>query len=153
MPQNEVPDTYTQFTTFTPYRHMFCKLYCKLTTMIYKMIDLPTNLIGFKASWQVTEKDCDEVLVPIVEDYVEKTEQLNCLLVLHDLNRNFKTSTIRSLNHLKAWRGKLKRIAVVAEANSALLLLEMINMALPCEFKSFSHEQLNDAIKWASENN
>lgn len=119
--------------------------------MIYRMIDLPSNIIGFRASWQVTEKDCDEVLSPSVENYVEKSGQLNCLLVLHDLNRNFKLSALRSLKRLKNWHNKLKRIAVVAESNRAKRLVKALNLILPCEFRGFSHEELNDAINWASQ--
>lgn len=120
--------------------------------MIYRMIDLPSNVIGFKASWQVTDKDCDEVLLPSVENYVEKSGQLNCLLVLHDLNRNLKLSTLRSLKRLKLWHTKLKRVAVVAESDRAKKLVDVINAILPCEFKGFSHEEMNDAIHWASKN-
>lgn len=118
--------------------------------MIYRMIDLPANVIGFKASWQVTEKDCEEVLSPNVNNHVEKSGQLNCLIVLHDLNKNFKSSAMRSLNKLKSWHNKLKKVAVVGDANSAKKFLETVGEEAPYECKGFSHEELNEAISWAA---
>lgn len=120
-------------------------------TMIYKMIDLPSNVIGFKALWQVTDKDVEEVITPTVADHVEKIGQSNFLLVLQDLNRNFKLQTMKTIDHLNNLGHKLKRIAVVADANSANKVIKDLGDDSDFVLRGFSHEELKEAIDWASE--
>lgn len=115
--------------------------------MIYRLIDLPENIIGFKASWKVTERDCEEVLLPLVENHVEKTGDLNCLLVL----KHFKTSAFKSLKRLLKCRIKWRRVAVVAESGVTKNMINFMSMFFPGEIKGFSKNEMDQAIYWASE--
>jgi hypothetical protein len=118
--------------------------------MIHRLIDLPPNVIGFKAEWAVTERDCEEVIIPSVEGHIEKANQFNCLVILNDLNNSFKLSALQSLRKIKKLNYDIKRIAIVAESRTTRRLLKIINMLLPCEFKGFSQTEVGEAIHWVS---
>ncbi len=119
--------------------------------MIYRLIDLPPNVIGFKAEWEVTKRDCEEVVIPSVAEHFSKVGQLNCLVVLQNINNRFKLNALQSLRSLKKLSYKVVRIAVIAESKTMRRLLKIINMLLPCEFRGFSQAEIHEAIDWASQ--
>jgi hypothetical protein len=121
--------------------------------MIYRLIDLPSNLIGFIAQWQVTEKDCEEVLLPSVHTHVRKTGHLSCLLVLKNFNENFKVFTLKNLKHLIQWKNEWRRIAIVVESKALKFVVLLANLFTPGKFKVFSNTEMDKAIEWASEGN
>ena len=56
--------------------------------MITQINDLPTNMVGFRASGEVTKEDFEPVLKQ-VEELVERTDKLNYLLVLDTSPKDF----------------------------------------------------------------
>ncbi|MES2513537.1 MAG: STAS/SEC14 domain-containing protein [Bacteroidota bacterium] len=119
--------------------------------MIYRLIDLPSNLIGFIAQWQVTKKDCDEVLLPSVHTHVKKTGHLSCLLVLKHFNDSFKLFTLKNLKHLMQWKSQWRRIAIVVESKAIKMVVVIANLFVPGKFRVFSNTEMDKAIEWASE--
>lgn len=117
--------------------------------MIYPLIDLPPNVVGFKVLWQLSDRDFEEVVNPSLRQHVQKAEQLNCLLVLNNSIKNFTLSTLRNFKHLVRWKG-CRRVAIVAESKISIFLIGVLNMLAPVELKAFPHEKLKDAIRWAA---
>ncbi|MBC7863908.1 MAG: STAS/SEC14 domain-containing protein [Bacteroidia bacterium] len=117
--------------------------------MMYSLIDLPKNMIGFKAQWQITERDCNEVLQPAVENHLQKAENINCVLVLNNFNEHLKNSALKSLKYFIKWRSKVKRIAIVAESEALKKIIGVLNTLMPAELKGFSSDELKMAIDWA----
>lgn len=120
--------------------------------MIYQIIDLPPNMIGFKASWEVTQKDFDEVVIPCVQKHVEKKGQLNYMLVLSRSIKEFTFYTwfkdvLISLKHLTKWH----RAAIVCDSRIIKVVTRFFSFIMPGEFRGFSHNELNQAIAWTSE--
>lgn len=111
---------------------------------------MPSNVIGFKALWRVTEKDFEEVLIPSVKDHVQKTGKLNCLIVLNNSIRHFKISALKGIKHLMKWKSKWHRVAIVSESKGSKMLINFLSFLIAGEFKVFSHTQLSEAIEWAS---
>ena len=57
--------------------------------MIEHLQNLPKNIVGFKATGEITEEDFSETLIPKVQALVDKTDKLNYLLVLETSVKNF----------------------------------------------------------------
>lgn len=119
--------------------------------MIYRLIDLPPNVIGFKAQWQFTEKDFEEVMVPLVKESNSSTSKLNCLIVINNSIKHFQVSAFKSVKHLFKGKSQWRRVAIVSESRTAKLFINFISILINGEFKVFSHEKLDQAIHWASE--
>ncbi|MES2680919.1 MAG: STAS/SEC14 domain-containing protein [Bacteroidota bacterium] len=120
--------------------------------MIYQIIDLPPNMVGFKASWEVTQEDFEEVVIPCVQKHVEKTGQLNYLLVLNTSIKNFAMGAwfkdvMMGIKNICNWR----RAAIVTDSKAIKYFTGIFSVFVPGEFKGFSHEQLKTAIDWVSE--
>lgn len=120
--------------------------------MIYQIIDLPPNMVGFKASWEVTRQDFDEVVIPCVQKHVEKMGQLNYLLVLNTSIKNFTfgawfKDVLMSLKHLCKW----KRAAIVTDSKAIKHFTSIFSFFMPGEFRAFTHEQMKEAVDWVSD--
>ncbi|MEO6305528.1 MAG: STAS/SEC14 domain-containing protein [Bacteroidia bacterium] len=122
--------------------------------MIYQILDLPPNMIGFKAAWKVTKKDFDEVVIPCVEKHVEKMGQINYLLILGNSvkNLNFLTwlkDTLLSLKYITKWN----RAAIVSSSTLIIVLTKIFSLLLPGEFRVFSRDNIDIAINWVATGN
>lgn len=120
--------------------------------MIYQIIDLPPTVVGFKALWDVTREDFEEVVIPCVQKHVEKMGQLNYLLVLNTSIRNFTfgawfKDVMMGLKHICKWR----RAAIVTDSVSIRHFTSIFSFFVPGEFNTFTHDELNQAIAWLSE--
>jgi|GEM_PF-4638545 len=118
--------------------------------MIYRLIDLPSNVIGFKAQWDVSEKDLEEVFIPIVQEQVEKTGKLNCLIILNTSVKHLSRSILRSIKYFSGRKVRRRRIAILSESRSIRLLVKFLNALFKGEFRVFSITQLEKAIEWTS---
>jgi hypothetical protein len=120
--------------------------------MIYQIIDLPPNMVGFKASWEVTKKDFDEVVIPCVQKHVEKMGQLNYMLVLNTSIKNFTfyawiKDALLGLKNFTKWH----RAAIVSDSKAIKAFTKVFSMLMPGEFRGFSHNEIKEAIAWTSE--
>ena len=120
--------------------------------MMYRIIDLPENVIGFKALWKVTDKDFEEVMAPSVNHHLKQSNQFNCLLVLSNFTDNIKLNTLKIFKHLRHCRNKCKRIAVVTESKANKKIIEFLNLFFKAELKEFSNTEYKEAINWTSQN-
>ncbi len=121
--------------------------------MIYQIIDLPPRMIGFKASWEVTRKDFEEVVIPCVQKHVEKMGQSNYLLVLNSSISNYTFCTwlkdvLLSLKTITKW----KRAAIVSDSKVLKFFVELVSAFIPGELKGFKHSEMQYAIDWLAEN-
>jgi len=120
--------------------------------MIYQIIDLPPNMIGFKASWQVTKKDFDEVVIPCVQKHVEKMGQINYMLVLNTSIKNFTfcawlKDVLLGLKNITKWN----RAAIVTESRAVQIFTKIFSFLVPGEFRAFTHDEMQHAINWVAE--
>jgi hypothetical protein len=120
--------------------------------MIYQIIDLPPQVIGFKASWEVTKKDFEEVVIPCVQKHVEKMGQSNYMLVLNSSIHNYSfTSWLKeallSLKRITRWN----RAAIVSDSKVLRFFMDLVGVFVPGELKVYSHQELRRAIDWLAE--
>lgn len=120
--------------------------------MIYQIIDLPRNIVGFNAAWEVTPKDFEEVVIPCVEKHVEKNGHLNYLLVMNPSIHNFScVSWLSDILKKIRYTCKWNRAAIVTDSKTLKYFTNLVTFFMVGEFMVFPHHQLKEAIHWVSE--
>ncbi|MGV3696693.1 STAS/SEC14 domain-containing protein [Flavobacterium sp.] len=120
--------------------------------MIHYLDELPENIAGFRATGEVTEVDFINTVMPKVKELVDKTGQLNYLLVLETSIKNFTLGAwmkdaLMGIKHLTKWN----RAAIVTDVEAIRTFTDIFSIFLPGEFRGFEHSELQEAIDWASE--
>jgi len=120
--------------------------------VIELMTGLPSNVIGFKATGEVTMKDYREVIFPEVERQVNKDEKLNYVFLIDTSLEDFTTGAWISdawlgLKELANWR----RVAIVSNVEKIRHFTDKAVHLAPGEYKGFKTSELNDAILWAGQ--
>lgn len=119
--------------------------------MLTQIKDLPNTIVGFRVAGQVTHDEFDRIVLPAVAELIQRTDQLNYLVVLETPVRNFTLDAwiqdaLLTLNNMVKWN----RVALVSDADS---LHTVTNLFIPMnegECRGFSPEQLDAAIEWVS---
>ncbi len=84
--------------------------------MLQLINDLPENVLGIKATGEVTAHDLSTVLLPALEKQVELFDEINYLLVLETSVKNFSSGAWlqdmkAGITHFTKWN----KIAVVTD--------------------------------------
>ena len=119
--------------------------------MIQRISSLPETMVGFRAMGEVTKEDFDQIVLPAVREIVEKTGQLNYMLVIDTSLQNFTAGAwikdaILGIKNLTKWH----RAAIVSDAKTIKKFIAFFSILIPGEFKGFDHESLQEAIGWTS---
>ena len=120
--------------------------------MIHRIKNMPSNMVGFKAVGEFSEKDFTDTLMPEVKTLIDKTDKLNYMLVLDTLIKHFSVGAwfqdaILGVKYLTKWN----RAAIVTDVESIRTFTNIFSVLIPGEFKGFEHSQLQEAIDWVSE--
>jgi hypothetical protein len=120
--------------------------------MIHHLENLPSNIVGFRATGEITQKDFTEIVMPKVKALIEETDKLNYLLVLETSLKNFTIGAwmkdaMMGLKHLTKWN----RAAIVSDVEAIRNFTNFFSYLMPGEFKGFEHSELQEAIDWVSE--
>lgn len=119
--------------------------------MIQRISSLPETMVGFRAIGEVTKEDFDQVIIPAVNEIVEKTGQLNYLLVIDTSLKNFTAGAwikdaILGIKNLTKWH----KVAIVSDSEGIKKFTDFFSLLIPGEFKGFDHENLQQAIDWTA---
>ena len=122
--------------------------------MITQIENLPLNIVGFKAVGEITENDFTETVMPKVKALIDKTDQLNYLLVLDTSLKNFTVGAwlkdaMMGVKYLTKWN----RAAIVSDEEAILNFTNFFSYLMPGEFKGFEHKNMQQAIDWVAEKN
>ncbi len=117
--------------------------------MIERMLDLPNNVVGFKASGEVTAEDYQSVLVPVIEEVFSRAKKVRLLYVL---GKDFKGYTGAAvwedakvgLKHLT----QFERVAVVTDSDWIKTLVKAFGFAMPGEVRVFDGKDADEAREW-----
>lgn len=119
--------------------------------MITHLKELPHNMVGFKATGEITKEDFDNVVIPTVKEAVQRNDELNYMLELDTSIRNFtigswvKDAALGVIN-LSKWH----RVAIITEDTGIIKFTKLFSFAMPGEFKGFSPDEKQAAITWVS---
>lgn len=111
-------------------------------------------MVGFIATDEVTKEDFDKVILPAVQELVQRTDKINYLLVVDTPLKNFTIGAwlrdaMLGLNNINKWN----RAAIVTDVEGIQWFTELFSKVVPGEFKGFNHNELDRAINWAGEQN
>lgn len=118
--------------------------------MIETIPGLPANVIGFKASGEVTKKDYDDVVFPLVSKQTDKTKKLNYIFVVDTPLGEFTAGAWvqdvwLGMKELARWH----RVAIVSDSEKIRSFTDRMGHFVPGEYKGFTRTELTLAIAWA----
>jgi hypothetical protein len=119
--------------------------------MIERMDDVPTGVIGIRASGKLTKDDYESVLEPALKEAADSGEA-RVLFVLPDFDglepealfEDVKTGLGVELKNRSAW----KRLAVVTGVEWIAKAMRLFAWAMPGELKVFEMDELDEARDW-----
>jgi hypothetical protein len=119
--------------------------------MITQIQNLPANMVGFKATNEVTQEDFTNKVIPTVKELVEKTDTLNYMLVLDTSVKDFTAGAwfkdvVLGVKNLTKWN----RAAIVSDEKGVKTFTDVFSVLVPGEFKVFEHKDQQKAIDWVS---
>jgi len=119
--------------------------------MIQQIQDLPSNMVGFRSSGEVT-KDDFEIVQKKVAELVEKTGKLNYLLYLDNSPADFTIGAwlqdaLLGIKNLTKWN----RAAIISDSETVDNFTTVFSKLMPGEFKVFQKAEYDKAVDWTSE--
>jgi hypothetical protein len=112
---------------------------------------LPDFVVGIKATGEVNKEDMDTVLIPALDNLVNRTGEIYYLLVLETPVSEFtagawlKDAAV-GLKHFTKW----KKIAVVSSQEGVQKFTDAFSYLTPGVSKGFAPDQLAEAKAWVS---
>lgn len=119
--------------------------------MIEQIKNLPDNMVGFRASGEVTQDDFD-IVHKKVGQLVEKTGKLNYMLYLENSPADFSfgawmQDALLGIKNITKWN----RAAIISDSETVDKFTTVFSKIMPGEFKVFQKNDLERAIDWTSE--
>lgn len=119
--------------------------------MIQHIPDLPSNMVGFRSSGEVT-KDDFEIVQQKVAALVEQTDKLNYLLYLDNSPADFTVGAwfqdaLLGIKNITKWN----RAAIISDSETVDNFTKVFSVLMPGEFKVFPKADYQTAINWTSE--
>ena len=119
--------------------------------MIELITPTPSNVIGFKASGEITSDDYEKVVFPQVKKQVKAVSELNYVFVIDTNLKSFSggawvQDAWLGLKELAHWH----RVAIVSDEERIRKFTDTAGNFVPGEYKGFSMSELNQAINWAA---
>ena len=126
-------------------------LICQTLKMITQIKEVPSNMVAFRATGEVTRQDFGKVVFPAVREVVDRTGELNYLLLLQTDARNFTLGAwwqdvILGLKELFKWR----RAAIVTDSESIIRFTHIFSVFAPGVYKGFLPEEYDQAVTWVA---
>ena len=117
--------------------------------MLERLRDLPDEVVGVKASGEVTGDDYRTVLLPAVEEALEGGRKLRFLYVLGDDVTGFSAGaawqdTKVGMGHYDRW----EKVAVVSDKEWLRHSVEIFGYLIPGEIKAFTLDKEAEARRW-----
>jgi len=119
--------------------------------MLRYIKDLPGHVVGIHAAGEVSKDDYEKVLIPRLEELVQRQGEINYLLILETDVSNFTAGAWwddfkLGLKHFKQWN----KIAIVTDQKWVEWISDAFRLFIPGKSRGFSLAELDDAIKWVS---
>jgi hypothetical protein len=121
--------------------------------MIERMDDVPSGVIGLRASGKLTKEDYRQALEPALKEAMDSGEA-RVVFVLTDFDGiepgawldDVKTGLRVELGNRKAWR----RLAVVTDVDWVGTAMQLFAWAMPGELEVYDLDELEEAKSWAA---
>jgi len=119
--------------------------------MIQQISNLPSNMVGFRSSGEVTKDDFDIVHTE-VEKLVDETGKLNYLLFLDNSPADFTAGAwlqdaLLGIRNITEWN----RAGIVSDSETVIGFTNAFSKVIPGEFRGFHKDEYQQAVDWVSE--
>jgi len=117
--------------------------------MLERIQDMPDNVIGIRASGEVTRKDYEEVVTKAVDEGLKHAEKLSMLVQFTPEFTGFEAGAIFAdaklgLHHPFSW----KKVALVTDVDWMRRATNIFGFLMPGEVKVFGNSELDQAKDW-----
>ncbi len=120
--------------------------------MIKIVQGLPENVVAVSVSGEVTGEDYKNVLIPAIEDKIQKYGKVR---ILYHLDKELEWFTLNAmLEDAKVGIRNLtafEKIAVVSDVDWVNSAVEIFKFIIPFPVKTYKNEELPEAKAWISE--
>ncbi|MCE3227395.1 MAG: hypothetical protein K0S32_1946 [Bacteroidetes bacterium] len=119
--------------------------------MIHQIEGLPENMVGFRATGEVTEDDFEYTVIPNVDELVRKTGKLNYMIILDTSLENYTggawvKEALMGLRNFFRWH----RAAIITDNERTLKFVKDFSKMMFGTFRGFKRDELQLAIDWTS---
>lgn len=121
--------------------------------MIELIKDLPTHVVGFRASGKVNKSDYENVLIPAVDHLAKTFGKINFLLLLDTDVSNFTfgawvDDALIGVKYFTKWH----KIAIISDKDAIKKFTDIFGHLIPGESRGFKITDLDEAITWVATN-
>ena len=119
--------------------------------MLQFIKDLPSHVVGIRATGEINKEDYEKVLIPRMEELAKRQGEIDYLLVLETDLQNFNAAAWfedlkLGLKNFTRWR----KVAIVTDQKSVIWFSDMFDHLIPGHSRGFQLSELNEAIEWVS---
>jgi hypothetical protein len=115
--------------------------------------NLPDGVLGFEGNGEIHASDYRDVLMPAVEEALDRAEEVRIVLVFERWDgvspgaawEDFRVG----MEHITKW----KRIALVTDLDWMITVTSLFGWLMPGELKRFPAAERAQAIAWAAGDN
>lgn len=119
--------------------------------MIEILPSMPNNMVGFKATGEVTQDNFLNIVDPVVRELVSRTGELNYLMIIETPLKNWTMGAwlqdaLLGVMEISKWN----RVAIVSGSDFLNSFTDVFSIFVPGTFKGFAAEQFSEAVHWVS---
>ncbi len=113
--------------------------------------DLPTNVVGVRATGVISKDDYENVLLPRMADLYQRTGSVSLLLQLETELHNYTSGAWLEdaklgLRYFAKWR----KVAIVSNKNGIKWFTDTFGLLVPGTYKGFMLADLVEAKRWVA---
>lgn len=119
--------------------------------MLEKLTDVPESVVGIKGSGEVTSDDYRNVMIPAVDEALQRQDKVRLLYILGEDVSGFSAGAVwedtkAGVGHYTRW----EKMAVVTDKDWIRHSIDIVGHLIPGEVKGFTLEQEAEARRWVS---
>lgn len=120
--------------------------------MITRLPSSTDDILEFEFSGAVTDEDYKTVLIPAIDEAIEKSDTVRLLVILASGLKDFTFGAMLqdARTGMKHWRG-FDRAAVVTGSKGMANAIRAFSVFMPCPVKTFGEGEADEARRWLRE--
>jgi hypothetical protein len=120
--------------------------------MLKRIEDMPEGTLGFEAVGDVEDDDWEDVVEPVLREWIAQGGKVRMLYVLGPRSREVEGDAIgKDLGFRARHAGSFERVAVVGDEDWLRPALGALSFLLPGKAKAFRTVEIEDAKLWLGE--
>ena len=119
--------------------------------MIHKIPKSSGNIIGFNVSGKLSDDDYKNIVIPEVEQGIDKFGEINLLWEMEEFRGWGLHAAWDDFRFLKKYDKAIKRIAIVGDGEGERMMEKTLKLFTRAEVKYFDHARRQRAWIWLKE--